>query len=159
MICSRLCLDARECLDALSKCLGVLKLGAHSSYDDDDGVELLVCACGRRLSQIVELKRAERLGKAGLHSSEWYELPFPKSFRTILTGSAVRFKPYQFLELEDIAYHLKMHLADVEAAVAKTVLKQALGAGVHVEKHDGLDHKIFKLRSLEEMQILDDLLV
>ena len=94
MICSRLCLDARECLDALSKCLGVLKLGAHSFYDDDDGVELLVCACGRRLSQIVELKRAERLGTAGLHSSEWYELPFPKSFRTILTGSSVRFKPY-----------------------------------------------------------------
>ena len=158
MICGRLCLDARECLDALSKCLGVLKLGAHSSYDDDDGVELLVCACGRRLSRIVELKRAERLGRAGVHSSEWCELPFPKSFRTILAGSGARFKPYQFLELEDIAYRLKMRLADVEAAVSRTVLKQALGAGVHVEKHDGLDSKIFKLRSLEELQVLSDLL-
>lgn len=62
------------------------------------------------------------------------------------------------MKLEDIAYHLKMHLADVEAAVARTVLKQALGAGVHVEKNDGLDCKIFKLRSLEELQVLGDLL-
>lgn len=62
------------------------------------------------------------------------------------------------MKLEDIACHLKMHLADVEEAVARAVLKQALGAGVHVEKHDGSDGKTFKLRSLEELQILDDLL-
>lgn len=51
-----------------------------------------------------------------------------------------------------------MNLAGVEAAVAKTLLKQALGEGIHVEKHDGSDGKTFKLRSLEELQILDDLL-
>ncbi len=144
--------DARECLDAISKCLGGLELGAHSY----DGVELLVCAWNR--TQIVELKRAERLWPVGAHPSEWYELPFPKSFRMSLNESIVRFKPYQFLKLEDIAYHLKMHLADVEAAVARTVLKQALGAGVHVEKNDGLDCKIFKLSSLEELQVLGDVL-
>lgn len=146
---------ARAFLDAISKCLGGLELGAHSY----DGVELLVCAwSSRKTSQIVELKRAERLWSVGVHSSEWYELPLPREFRTKLCDSAVRFKPYQFLKLEDIAWHLKMHLADVEAAVARTVLKQALGAGVHVEKHDRFDGKIFKLRSLEELQVLGDLL-
>lgn len=145
---------ARAFLDAVSKCLGGLELGAHSY----DGVELLVCAWSKKSSQMVELKRAERLWVNGAHSSEWYELPFPKSFRMSLNESAVRFKSYQFLKLEDIAYHLKMHLADVEAAVARILLKQALGAGVHVEKNDGLDCKIFKLRSIEELQILGDVL-
>lgn len=145
---------ARAFLDAISKCLGDLELGAHSY----DGVELLVCAWSRKLSRMVELNRAERLWAVGAHSSEWYELPFPNSFRMSINKSIVRFKPYQFLKLEDIAYHLKMHLADVEAAVARTVLKQALEAGVHVEKHDGFDGKIFKLRSIEELNVLSDLL-
>ena len=145
--------DARAFLDAISKYLGGLEFGAHSY----DGIELLVCACNRKLSQIVELKRAERLWPDRAHSAEWYELPFPKSFRMSLNESVVRFKPYQFLKLEDIAYHLKMHLANVEAAVARTILEQALGAGVHVEKNDGLDCKIFKLSSLEEILILVDL--
>ena len=146
--------QARAFLDAISKCLGGLELGAHSY----DGVELLVCAWSKKSSQMVELKRAERLWPDKAHSTEWYELPFPKSFRMSLNESAVRFKPYQFLKLEDIAYHLKMYLADVEAAVARTVLRQALGAGVHVEKNDGLDCKIFKLSSLEELQVLGDVL-
>ena len=145
--------EARAFLDAISKCLGDLEIGAHSY----DGVELLVCAWNRKLSQIVELKRAERLWPDRAHSAEWYELPFPKSFRMSLNESVVSFKPYQFLKLEDIAYHLKMYLADVEAAVARTVLKQALEAGVHVEKNDGLDCKIFKLKSLEELSVLGDL--
>ena len=145
--------NARKCLDALSKCLGVSRFGAHAY----GGIELLVCACDRRLSRIVELQRVERLGKAGVHSVEWYELPFPQSFTTSLNESSIRFKPYQFLKLEDIAYHLKMHLADVEEAVARAVLKQAFGAGVHVEKHDGSDGKTFKLRSLEELKIKIDL--
>ena len=127
--------NLRKYLDVVSKCLGVSQLGAHTLRPS--GVELLVCAYDRRLSRAVELQRAERLGKAGVHSAEWHELPFPQSFTTSLNESSVRFKPYQFLKLEDIAYHLKMHLADVEEAVARAVLKQALGAGVHVEKHDG----------------------
>ena len=146
--------NLRKYLDALSKYLGVLQFGAHSY----NGVELLVCACNKKFSQIVELQRAERLGKAGVHSAKWYELPFPWSFTTNLNESSIRFKPYQFLKLEDIAYHMKMHLSDVEEAVARTVLKQAFGAGVHVEKHNGLDGKTFKLRSLEELIVLNDLL-
>lgn len=82
--------DARECLDAISKCLGGLELGAHSY----DGVELLVCAYDRKSSRMVELKRAERLWPVEAHSSEWYELPFPKSFRMSLNESIARFKPY-----------------------------------------------------------------
>lgn len=148
--------NLRKYLDVVLKCLGVSQLGAHAL--SPSGVELLVCAYDRRLSRAVELQRAKRLGKAGVHSAEWHELPFPQSFTTSLNESSVRFKPYQFLKLEDIAYHLKMHLADVEEAVARAVLKQALGAGVHVEKHDSSDGKTFKLRSLEELQILDDLL-
>ena len=146
--------NARKYLDALSKYLGVLQFGAHSY----DGVELLVCACDKKLSQIVELKKANRLWISGSHSSEWYELALPKSFRMSIGESSIIFKAYQFLKLEDIAYHLKMHLADVEVAVAKTVLNQALRAGIHVAKHDDLDNKIFKLRSLEELTVLNDLL-
>lgn len=86
--------NLRKHLDALSKCLGVSQLGAHAVRPD--GVELLVCACDRRLSRIVELQRAERLGKAGVHSAEWYELPFHQSFTTSLNESSVRFKPCQF---------------------------------------------------------------
>ena len=148
--------DAREVLDALAKKLGVDMLGAHSY----DGVELLCCGFSKKLSREVELMRSERLQKNGVHSSEWYELPLPREFRTKLCNSAVRFKPYQFLKLEDIAWHLKMHLADVEAAVARTLLKQALRDGIHVEEKDGkrrggLD---VKLSSLEELQVLSDLL-
>lgn len=145
--------DAGRILDALAKILQVDALGAHSY----DGAELLCCGW-RRGYEIVELKRAERLWPVGMHPAEWYELPFPKSFRMSFNKSVVRFKPYQFLKLEDIAYHLKMHLADVEAAVARILLKQALEEGIHVEKNDGLDGKIFKLSSLEELQVLGDVL-
>jgi len=144
--------DARKVLDALAKKLGVNLLGAHSY----DGVELLCCGFD---TKEVELMRSERLWKNGAHSSEWYELPFPKEFRTKLHDSAVRFKPYQFLKLEDIAYHLKMHLADVEAAVARTLLKQALGEGIYVKGRDGKRGGLdVKLGSLEELQVLSDLL-
>lgn len=149
-------IDSREApkfLRLLEKRMEVDFLGAHSY----DGVELLVCAWNRKLSRIVELKRAERLWPAEAHSTEWYELPLPKSFRQSLNDSSVRFKPYQFLRLEDIAYHLKIYELDVKAAVARVVLKQALGAGIHIEKHDGLNGKIFKLGSLEELQVLGDL--
>lgn len=147
--------DARKVLDALAKKLGVDMLGAHSY----DGVELLCRGFDKKLSREVELMRSERLWKSGgVHSSEWYELPLPREFRTKLYDSAVRFKPYQFLKLEDIAWHLKMHLADVEAAVARTLLKQALGEGIHVEKKDGKRGGLdVKLSSLEELQVLGDL--
>lgn len=150
-------IDSREApkfLRLLEKKMEVDFLGAHSY----DGVELLVCAWDRKFSRMVELKRAERLWVNGVHQSGWYELPLPKSFRLSLNDSSVRFKPYQFLRLEDIAYHLKIYELDVEAAVARVVLKQALEAGIHIEKHDGLDGKIFKLGSLEELQVLGDLL-
>ena len=147
--------DARKVLDALAKKLGVDVLGAHSY----DGVELLCRGFDKKLSREVELMRSERLRKNGVHSSEWYELPLPREFRTKLYDSAVRFKPYQFLKLEDIAWHLKMHLADVEAAVARTLLKQALEEGIHVEEMDGKRRGSLdvKLGSLEELQVLSDL--
>ena len=156
MDCSRIdSRDSRKVLDALAKKLGVDVLGAYSY----DGVELLCRGFDKKLSREVELMRSERLLKNGMHSAEWYELPLPKKFRTKLCDSAVRFKPYQFLKLEDIAYHLKMHLADVEAAVARTLLKQALGDGIHVEEKDGKGSSLdVKLGSLEELQVLSDLL-
>lgn len=147
--------DARKILDALAKKLGVDMLGAHSY----DGVELLCRGYDKKLSREVELMRSERLWKKNeVHQAGWYELPLPKEFETKLRDSAVSFKLYQFLKLEDIAYHLKMHLADVEAAVARTLLKQALGEGIHVEKRDGKSGLDVKLGSLEELQVLSDLL-
>lgn len=145
--------DAGRILGSLAKILQVDALGAHSY----DGAELLCCGWCRGYREIAVLMRAEKLWTNGVHSSEWYEMEFPAEFREIINNSSMRFKPYQFLSLEDIAYHLKMHLADVEAAVARTLLKQALREGIYVEKLDGKEGIIFKARSLEEILVLADL--
>lgn len=104
--------DARKILDALAKKLGVDMLGAHSY----DGVELLCRGYDKKLSREVELMRSGRLWKNGVHQAGWCELPLPKEFETKLCDSAVSFKLCQFLKLEDIACHLKMHLADVDGS-------------------------------------------
>lgn len=74
-----------------------------------------------------------------------------------IDNSNITFKPFTFIDLNDVAYHLKIDLVDIETIVAKVLAHQAIyGNGIVIE--EGFSNaKTLKFSSLEELFIMIDL--
>ena len=152
--------NASDVLKVFANQLGVDKFGVHTT----DGSNLCISSFSTKDNIEIPLLRHDCMQyrvKTIKYSSpiDLFEISLNENDEILnaINNSVITFMPHMFINLYDVAYHLKMNLVDIEIIVANILAHQAICCdGIEIE--EGFSNaKILKFNSLEELLITVDL--
>lgn len=136
-------------MDALKEEFSVARIGVSSNT----GKDLIICgrtSCGNWVDFISIEKYNSIQANSRPHTIDYYALSLSKWLNQI-AEPCIDFKKYQFISLDDVAYHLKTSISKLEEHVVELLLEQALNVGLRIIKKEST--RDFKLNSIEELYL------
>lgn len=143
--------NAHTVLDAIATCLDVDKLGVRAI--DSEHLNIVGCSSDAADGYVTILSNDGNRMKA---------VTMPDAqFNDLIKRSVVQFKYIPFISFEDVAWHLRLDVEDVEETIAKTLLARAISGGLTAMYWDlwsaHVQNPLFKPKSLEEVFVTADL--